>query len=112
MDIRLGKRFSGKKLSGGEGQKVLLFRALFKYSNFVVLDEPTSAIDPIVEMDILKAFIDNTRGKTSVIISHRVGICTCADKVVLMKDGHVIEYGTYKGLMENDGSITNYLLRR
>ena len=58
IQTRLGKEFKGKELSGGEWQKIALARALFKNSDFVILDEPTSAIDPIVEMDILKTFLD------------------------------------------------------
>jgi len=103
LDARLGKEFGGLELSGGEWQRLALARALFKNSELVVLDEPTSAIDPITEMEMLSAFLENFQGKTSIIVSHRVGICTRADKVLLLKDGQVAEYGSHQELMERRG---------
>lgn len=107
LETRLGKEFKGKELSGGEWQKIALARTLFKNSDFVILDEPTSAIDPIVEMGILKTFLDNAGGKTTIIISHRVGICTCADKVIMLDKGQIVECGSHKELMKNKGSYYN-----
>lgn len=102
LDTRIGKEFGGRELSGGEWQRVALARALFKNSDFMVLDEPTSAIDPISEMEILKTFLDNFRGKTSIIVTHRVGICTCVDKVVLVREGQIREYGSHEELMDRN----------
>ena len=108
IQTRLGKEFKGKELSGGEWQKIALARALFKNSDFVILDEPTSAIDPIVEMDILKTFLDNAKGKTAVIISHRVGICTCADTVVMLSKGEIVERGSHTALMKKRGQYYDF----
>ena len=83
-------------------------RALFKNSDFVILDEPTSAIDPIVEMDILKKFLDNAKKKTAVIISHRVGICTCADTVVMLSRGQIVERGSHTALMKKRGQYYDF----
>lgn len=98
VDTQLGREFGGCELSGGEWQKVAIARGLFKDSPLIVLDEPTSALDPLVEYDILTKFLELTRGRTSVIISHRVGICRAADKVIVMKDGQVVECGTHEAL--------------
>ena len=108
IKTRLGKEFKGKELSGGEWQKIALARALFKNSDFVILDEPTSAIDPIVEMDILKKFLDNAKKKTAVIISHRVGICTCADTVVMLSRGQIVERGSHTALMKKRGQYYDF----
>lgn len=106
MDAQLGKEFGGCELSGGEWQKVAIARGLFKDSSLIVLDEPTSALDPLVEYDILSKFLELTKGRTSVIISHRVGICRAADKVVVMKDGRVVECGTHEDLRHAGGEYS------
>lgn len=103
LDTRIGKEFGGIGLSGGEWQRIALARALFKDCDMMILDEPTSAIDPISEMDILKALLEKQKGKTSIIISHRVGICTAADKVAFLKNGRVAEYGSHEELMKLHG---------
>lgn len=108
LQTQLGKEFKGKELSGGEWQKIALARTLFKNSNFVILDEPTSTIDPIVEMDILKTFLDNAKKKTAVIISHRVGICTCADTVVMLSKGRIVERGSHTALMKRHGQYYDF----
>lgn len=103
LDSQLGREFGGRELSGGEWQKVAIARGLFKDSDLIVLDEPTSALDPLVEYEILTGFLDMIRGKTSLIISHRVGVCRHADKVVVMKEGKVVECGTHEKLKNAGG---------
>lgn len=103
LNTRLGKEFGGKELSLGEWQKIALARAFVRNSELVVLDEPTSAIDPITEMDILNTFLDNFDGRTCIIVSHRMGICVCADKVILLKDGEIAECGSHHELMDKRG---------
>lgn len=106
MDVQLGREFGGCELSGGEWQKVAIARGLFKESPLIVLDEPTSALDPLVEYDILTKFLELTKGRTSIIISHRVGICRAADKVIVMKGGRVAECGTHEALMLAGGEYS------
>ena len=106
LDSQLGREFGGRELSGGEWQKVAIARGMFKDSDLIILDEPTSALDPLVEYDILTKFVDLIQDKTSVIISHRVGICRAADKVVVMKDGRVVECGTHDTLKEAGGEYS------
>ena len=103
LDAQLGREFGGSELSGGEWQKVAIARGLFRDSGLILLDEPTSALDPLVEYEILTGFLKLIRGKTSVIISHRVGICRHADKVVVMKAGKVVECGSHEELVRAGG---------
>lgn len=100
---QLGREFGGTELSGGEWQKVAIARGLWKNSDIIILDEPTSALDPLVEYDILSHFVEMIRDKTSVIISHRVGICRDADKVIVMKEGRAVECGSHEELLEKGG---------
>ncbi len=103
LDAQLGREFGGSELSGGEWQKVAIARGLFRDSRLIVLDEPTSALDPLVEYEILTGFLKLIQGKTSVIISHRVGICRHADKIVVMKAGKVVECGRHEELVRAGG---------
>lgn len=100
---QLGREFGGAELSGGEWQKVAIARGLWKDSDFIILDEPTSALDPLVEYDILSNFVEMIRDKTSVIISHRVGICRDADKIIVMKEGRAVECGSHEELLKKGG---------
>lgn len=102
LDTQLGREFDGVELSGGEWQKVAIARGLNKDADLIILDEPTSALDPLVEYDILKKFIDLTEGKTSVIISHRVGLCKFADRIIVMADGCIVGNGTHQKLLKTN----------
>lgn len=103
LDEQLGREFGGKELSGGQWQKIAIARGLFKTSELIILDEPTSALDPMLETEILQQFIEIARNKTAVIISHRVGLCKLADRIIVMKDGQICEMGTHYDLIEKDG---------
>ena len=106
LESQIGREFGGRELSGGEWQKVALARGLFRDSRLIILDEPTSALDPLAEYDILTRFLELIQGKTSVIISHRVGICRSADKIVVMKDGRIVECGTHEQLCMAGGEYS------
>jgi ABC-type multidrug transport system fused ATPase/permease subunit len=103
VDTKLGREFGGKELSQGQWQKIAIARSLFKDSNLVILDEPTAALDPIIETEILKEFLAIASGKTTLIVSHRVGLCKDVDKVIVMKNGEVTECGSHNELMRNGG---------
>lgn len=103
LDDQLGKTFGGTDLSGGEWQKLAIARGLFKDSELIILDEPTASLDPIIENEILSKFIEATKKKTAVIISHRIGICTKADKIVVLKSGRVVETGNHSELISANG---------
>lgn len=100
-DTFLGKLFKeGKDLSGGQWQKIAIARALFSESEIIILDEPTAALDPQSELDIFEKFNELTHGKTTIYISHRMASATLADKIVVMKDGNIIEIGNHNDLMK------------
>lgn len=103
LDVQMGREFGGEELSGGEWQKIAIARGLWKDSDIIILDEPTSALDPLVEYDILSRFVEMIQEKTSVIISHRVGICRGADRIIVMKDGRMAECGRHEELLEKEG---------
>ncbi len=107
LDVQLGREFGGQELSGGEWQKVAIARGLWKDSDIIILDEPTSALDPLVEYDILSKFVEMIRGKTSIIISHRVGICRTADRIIVMKDGRMVECGRHEELLQAGGEYAH-----
>ncbi|MGB3591076.1 MAG: ABC transporter ATP-binding protein, partial [Nonlabens sp.] len=100
MDQQLGRRFAaGQELSGGQWQKVALARAYMKDADVIVLDEPTSALDAQAEYDVFERFIGLTKGKTSIIISHRFSTVRMADRILVLDDGKVAEIGTHEQLM-------------
>jgi len=106
-DQQLGKRFkNGKDLSGGQWQKIAIARAYMKDAEVLVLDEPTSALDARAETEAFDRFIKLTEGKTAVIISHRFSTVRIADRIMVLKDGTVLEIGTHEELMENNKLYT------
>ncbi|AWV99410.1 ABC transporter ATP-binding protein [Arcticibacterium luteifluviistationis] len=102
LDQQLGRRFkNGKDLSGGQWQKIALARAYMKDAKVLILDEPTSALDARAEFEAFQRFIGLTKGKTAVIISHRFSTVRMADRIMVLKDGKVLEIGTHEELMGN-----------
>lgn len=99
---QLGKRFAkGIELSGGQWQKIALARAYMKDAAVLILDEPTSALDARAEAEVFERFIGLTKGKTSIIISHRFSTVRMANHIVVLQDGMVLETGTHTALMSN-----------
>ncbi len=100
----LGKRFAeGKDLSGGEWQKVALARAYMKDAQLLILDEPTATLDARAEYEAFQRFAKLTIGKTAVIISHRFSTVRMADRILVLKNGTVLEIGTHEKLMDDAG---------
>ncbi len=93
---------SGVRLSGGEGQHVAIARAWYKNADFLVMDEPTSAIDPIREENLFNKMEKLMNGKTVLLISHRLSSVRLCDKILFFKDGRVSECGTHEELMKNE----------
>ncbi|QOT01080.1 hypothetical protein JNUCC42_10735 [Brevibacterium sp. JNUCC-42] len=77
-----------------------LARVYYRDPSIFFLDEPTSAVDPISETKIYKDFLKSTIGKTSVILTHRLGICKWVDKIIVMENGKIIEMGSHDDLLE------------
>lgn len=93
--------------SGGETQKLLLARAIYKDAPVLILDEPTAALDPIAENSLYEKYHDITLGKTSLFISHRLASTRFCDKIILINDGTIKEMGTHSSLLQNRGLYYN-----
>ncbi|QQO10485.1 ABC transporter ATP-binding protein [Breznakiella homolactica] len=99
-------RFSktGNNLSGGQWQKIALTRAMFRSgAKIMILDEPTSALDPMAEAELYRNFAEFTEDKTTILISHRLGITGIVDRVLVFEDGRIIEDGSHAELMTLGG---------
>ena len=105
FDSVLGRYYAdnGKDLSGGQWQLVGLARAYFKDSEYMILDEPSAALDPISEDRIFEQLYHLSEGKSSVTISHRLSNTTLADKILVIEDGHIIEQGSHFELLKQNG---------
>lgn len=90
-------------LSGGEMQKLILARALYKGAPVIILDEPTAALDPIAENEIYEKYNDLTKGHTSIFISHRLSSTRFCNRIIFMENGSIIEEGNHLSLMNKGG---------
>lgn len=100
---KIGKEVyeDGIELSGGEIQRLMLARALYKNAPIIVLDEPTAALDPIAESDIYNKYNDLTAGRTSIYISHRLASTRFCDRVLLIENNRISEEGTHESLIRD-----------
>lgn len=89
----------GVEISGGEAQKLALARALYKNTPFIILDEPTAALDPISEYEVYSKFNEITRTKTAIYISHRLASCHFCDKIAVFHEGNIIQIGSHEELL-------------
>ena len=94
----------GVLFSGGQTQRLMLARALYKDGPVLMLDEPTAALDPIAENDIYRKYNDMTAGKTSIFISHRLASTRFCDRIIFVSDGHITEEGTHQELLALGGA--------
>jgi ATP-binding cassette subfamily B protein len=112
-DTILGKLFAkGEELSIGQWQKVALARAFFRDSQVIVLDEPTSAMDPKAEYEVFMKFRDLLEGRTAILISHRLSTVRMADHIYVLNDGQVLESGSHDELVESNGVYAQLFLRQ
>ena len=106
----LGKIFykDGVVLSGGENQKLAFARAIFHKPRILVLDEPSSALDPVAEDELLKSFQQISKDKIVIYISHRLSSSVLADEILFIKDGKLCESGTHYQLIKQQGEYARY----
>ncbi len=104
-DTYISKKFSsdGMEISGGQSQKMALARALYKNAPILILDEPTSSLDLQSESEMYEKFIMTSSDKTTVFISHRLAASQIADHIAVFSDGKIVEYGTHKELILENG---------
>ena len=100
----LGRRFNeGVELSGGEWQKIALARAYMREAQLMILDEPTAALDARAEYEVFQRFADLTKGRSSVLISHRFSTVRMADRILVLGNGELLEIGSHAELLQNNG---------
>lgn len=93
---------NGIEVSGGEAQKIALARALYKDSPFIILDEPTAALDPIAEYEIYSKFNEIVGDKTAIYISHRLSSCRFCDKIAVFDNGQIVQRGSHDELVADE----------
>lgn len=103
LDIMLSPEFGGIDLSGGQWQRVAIARGLYRTSGFIVLDEPTAALDPIEEKKLYQQFQQLAKGKCAVVVTHRLGSAKLAHRIVVMDGGKITDIGTHEELLARNG---------
>ena len=89
-------------ISGGEAQKIALARALYKDAAFIILDEPTAALDPVAEFEVYSKMNEIVGGKTAVFISHRLSSCRFCQNIVVFHEGEIIQRGSHDELVMDE----------
>jgi ATP-binding cassette subfamily B protein len=99
----------GIDVSGGEAQKIAMARALYKDAAFLILDEPTAALDPVTEAEIYRSLSEIADGRTAIYISHRLSSCRFCSEILVFDRGRIVQQGSHEELLE-DGSGKYYQL--
>ena len=88
-------------MSGGEAQKIAIARALYKDAAFIILDEPTAALDPLAEAEVYEKFNEMVGNRTAVYISHRLSSCKFCDDILVFDKGAVVQHGSHEALLDD-----------
>lgn len=95
----------GVEVSGGEAQKIAIARALYKNAPFIILDEPTAALDPIAEAEIYAKFDEIADDRTAIYISHRLSSCKFCDEIAVFDSGAIVQQGTHDALLTEETGL-------
>jgi len=106
-DTMLSPEFDVIDLSGGQWQRLAIARGLYRKNDFIVLDEPTAAIDPIEETRVYTQFQKLAEGKCAVIVTHRLGSAKLAHRIIVMDAGEIVDTGTHEELLSREGKYAD-----
>ncbi|OKP81484.1 hypothetical protein A3842_11570 [Paenibacillus sp. P3E] len=100
LETLIGPEFGGQDLSGGEWQKLAVSRAYLSEGGILIYDEATSAMDPESELKAFQSFIELSGKKTAIFVTHRLSMTKYVDKIAVVENGKIVEYGTQKELLD------------
>lgn len=103
LNTFLGRNFDGIEISGGQWQRIAIARGLYRDSNLIILDEPTAAIDPMEETRLYFDFAGICEKKTAIIVTHRLASAQIADRIIVLKEGKVVQDGSHEELLRVEG---------
>lgn len=113
IDGMLGREFGGAEVSGGQWQRIAIARGIYRKHSLLILDEPTAAIDALEEKYLYEEFGKLSRHCTSIIVTHRLASAQIADRILVIKDGHIVQDGSHKELIAVEGEYkTMFELQR
>jgi ATP-binding cassette subfamily B protein len=99
----LGKDIGGTELSGGQWQKLAIARAAYRGKDFIILDEPTSNLDPLAETEVFQKYIAMAEEKTVIFVTHRISVASLADRIIVFAEGKITQDGTHEELINTEG---------
>ena len=113
MDGMLGREFGGTEVSGGQWQRIAIARGMYRKNSLLILDEPTAAIDALEEKYLYEEFSKLCRNCTAIIVTHRLASAQIADRILVVKEGHIVQDGSHSELIAAEGEYkTMYELQR
>ncbi|MCG8499851.1 MAG: ATP-binding cassette domain-containing protein, partial [Firmicutes bacterium] len=101
-----GREFDGFELSGGQWQRIAISRGIYRDSSIIIFDEPTAALDPIIEYEIFKNFLNAANNQCTILVSHRIGTAQFVDRIIVLKDGEIVQVGKHEELIKQKGEYS------